>query len=191
MVPSSGIWPGKVGGVLWPMVAEEEEKRAGVKSTYRLGAARQNWCWKGSTGLKSLTGCGAGGKIKGRCYMWVQWQRRTHLRQGQDHLQEVPHEHWLALMVSIGNWLQSKQIWVGVEDGSLTLIGAWSTWRRGCGMCDQRKSTWGCWRVSVWGESHLLLFVCMLVLFLISFGVYLFLDRMLVDLCPQTFWHLS
>lgn len=105
---------------LWPMGAEEEEKRAGVKSRYRLGAARQNWSWKGSAGLKSLTGCGAGGKIKSRCYMWVQQQRRTHLRQGQDHLQEVPHEHWLALMVSMGSWLQSKQIWVGEEVGSLT-----------------------------------------------------------------------
>lgn len=89
---------------LWPMGAEEEEKRAGVKSTYRLGAARQNWCWMGSTGLKSLTGCGAGGKIKSRCYMWVQWQRRTHLRQGQDvldlqdevkrYLMSIDGQHW-------------------------------------------------------------------------------------------------
>lgn len=105
---------------LWPMGTEEEEDRVGAKGKYKPGAARQNWSWEGSAGMGSLSGPGAGGKIS-RCHMWVQWQRRSDLRQGQNHLQEVPDEHWLELWWSAWETgYKASKVWVRVEVGSLT-----------------------------------------------------------------------
>lgn len=63
------------------MGAEEKEERVGVQGKHRPETARQNWCWEGRTGMGSLTGCGARGKIRSRCHVRVQWQRRSNLRQ--------------------------------------------------------------------------------------------------------------